>query len=149
MFSRLIAVSSVLLVVLLLAGCGPFLLLPGGELEGSTTATPDEWSFSNRVNTVQLETRPDDPYSINIWVVEMGQYLYIHAGTNRSRWVGNLEANAEVRVRIEDKLYNLRASRVEGQEEFSRFSDAYQRKYGRRPRNENVAEAYLFRLGAS
>jgi hypothetical protein len=148
-FSRLIAVSSVLLVVLLLAGCGPFLLLPGGELEGSATATPDEWSFSNRVNTVQLETRPDDPYSINIWVIEMGQYLYIHAGTNRSRWVENLEANAEVRVRIEDKLYNLRASRVEGQEEFSRFSDAYLRKYGRRPRNENVAEAYLFRLGAS
>ena len=28
------------------------------------------------------------------------------------------------------------------------ISDAYEKKYGRRPRNENVAEAYLFRLGA-
>jgi hypothetical protein len=27
-------------------------------------------------------------------------------------------------------------------------ADAYEQKYGRRPRNENVGEAYLFRLGA-
>ena len=40
------------------------------------------------------------------------------------------------------------ATRVEAQDEFDRFSDAYEKKYGRRPRNENVGEAYLFRLAA-
>ena len=40
------------------------------------------------------------------------------------------------------------AARVEDQTEFDRFSDAYQKKYGRRPRNQSVGEAYLFRLTA-
>ncbi len=144
MLAPLIAVSSLLLVT----GCGPFLLLPGGKLDGRAAAAPSDWSFTDEVNTVQLETRPEDPYSVNIWAVGMGPLLYVHAGANRSRWVEHLEANPDVRVRVEDRLYELRASRVDGQQEFTRFSDAYEAKYGSRPRNENVAEAYLFRLKA-
>ncbi len=142
-----------LLVALVLAasvaGCnGPFVILPGGALEGSTVATPDSWSFTDEVDTVQLETRPADPYSVNIWVIALGENLYVHAGANRSTWVENMEADPNVRLRVDDSIYELVASRVEDQEEFDRFSDAYEQKYGRRPRNENVAEAYLFRLSA-
>ena len=144
MFARLIAVVS----IFLLAGCGPFLLLPGGKLDGATAPIPNDWTFSDEVKTVQVETRPENPYSVNIWAVGMGPLLYVHAGANRSRWVENMEANSDVRVRVEDKLYDLRASRVEGQDEFTRFSDAYEQKYGLRPKNENVVEAYLFRLEA-
>ena len=57
-----------------------------------------------------------------------------------------MEAGPNVRIRIEEKLYELGASRVEDEIEFARFSDAYEDKYDSRPRNENVAEAYLFRL---
>jgi hypothetical protein len=142
MFARFII--SVLLLPI--AACGPFILLPGGKLDGSTAAAPNDWSFCDDVKTVQLETRPEDPYSVNIWAVGIGPLLYVHAGTNRSSWVEHMEVNSEVRVRVESKLYELRASRVEGQGEFDRFSDAYEEKYGTRPRNENVAEAYLFRL---
>ena len=142
--ARLIALASFLLV----AACGPVLVLPGGKLGGATAAAPDDWSFVDAVDTVQLETRPDEPYSVNVWAVGMGPVLYVHAGANRSSWVENMETNSDVRVRIEDTLYDLRASRVEGQDEFTRFSDAYEAKYGSRPRNENVAEAYLFRLEA-
>ncbi len=132
-----------------IAGCGgPFVLLPGGALEGSLVATPDDWSSTNAVDTVQLETRPADPYSVNIWVIAIGESLYVHAGANRSTWVENMEADPNVRLRVNDSIYELVASRVEGQDEFDRFSDAYEQKYGRRPRNESVAEAYLFRLGA-
>jgi len=132
-----------------IAGCGgPFVLLPGGTLEGSTVATPDDWSFTDAVDTVQLETRPADPYSVNIWVIAIGETLYVHAGANRSKWVENMEADPNVRLRQNDSIYELVASRVDAQEEFDRFSDAYEQKYGRRPRNENVAEAYLFRLAA-
>ncbi len=144
MFARLIAISSLFLV----AGCGPFLVLPGGKLDGVTARAPSDWSFSDEVDTVQLETRPEDPYSVNVWAVAMGPLLYVHAGANRSSWVEHMEANSDVRVRVEDKLYDLRASRVESEDEFARFSDAYEEKYGSRPRNENVAEAYLFRLEA-
>jgi hypothetical protein len=144
--------ASLLFALLLtapIAGCGrPLLLLPGGALDGPTAPTPDSWSFTGAVKTVQLETLPADPYSVNIWVIALGEHLYVHAGANRSTWVENLEADPEVRLRVHDSIYELAATRVDAQEEFDRFSDAYEHKYGRRPRNGNVAEAYLFRLGA-
>jgi hypothetical protein len=130
-----------------IAGCGePFLLLPGGAIEGSTVAAPDSWSFTDAVETVQLETLAGDPYSVNIWVIALGENLYVHAGANRATWVENMEADPNVRLRVNDSIYELVASRVGDQGEFDRFSDAYEQKYGRRPRNENVTEAYLFRL---
>jgi hypothetical protein len=136
------------LLAMLAVGCGPFLLLPGGALEGEPAVAPDDWSLLSEISTIQLETRPADPYSVNIWAVGMGPHIYVHAGANRSTWVENMEANPEVRLLAEGALYELRASRVEAQDEFDRFSDAYERKYGSRPRNENVREAYLFRLAA-
>jgi hypothetical protein len=42
----------------------------------------------------------------------------------------------------------MSAVRVEDPAEFAIFADAYKKKYGTRPRNENVAEVYLYRLGA-
>ena len=100
------------------------------------------------VTTVQFETNPVEPYSVNIWVIAMDPYLYVHAGANRAQWVENMEADARVRLQVEDSIYELKAARVAGQDEFDRFSDAYEKKYGRRPRNESVEEAYLFRLAA-
>jgi hypothetical protein len=147
MVTRL-ALFLTLLLTAPIAGCGrPFVLFPGGALEGQTSTTPASWSFTDDVKTVQLETRPADPYSVNIWVIAMGSNLYVHAGANRSTWVENMEADPNVRLRVNDSIYELAGSRVEDQEEFDRFSAAYEQKYARRPRNENVAEAYLFRLG--
>jgi len=98
------------------------------------------------VDTVQLETKPADPYSVNIWVIALDPNLYVHAGANRATWVEHMEAEPKVRLRVDESTYEVAASRVEGQDEFDRFSEAYEKKYGRRPRNENVKEAYLFRL---
>lgn len=146
---RTVVLAAAMLLIVPNAGCsGPVVLLPGKALEGPTVAAPDDWSFTDAVKTVQLETAPADPYSVNIWVIAMGEHLYVHAGANRSKWVENLEADPNVRLRVDDSIYELTASRVGAQDEFDRFSDAYERKYGRRPRNENVGEAYLFRLAA-
>jgi len=132
-----------------IAGCGgPFLVLSGGELDGTKATTPNGWAFTDEVDTVQLETLPADPYSVNIWVIAMDEHLYVHAGTNRATWVENIESDPNVRLGVDGSIYELAAARVEGQGEFDRFSDAYERKYGRRPGNENVDEAYLFRLDA-
>ena len=132
-----------------LAGCnGPFVLLPGGALEGAKTPAPADWSFTADVDTVQLETLPSEPYSVNIWVIGLGEHLYVHAGTSRSTWVENMETDPNVRMKIEDSIYELSATRVESQEEFDRFSEAYEQKYGNPPRNGSVVEAYLFRLAA-
>jgi hypothetical protein len=136
-------------VLTILVGCsGPFLLLPGGELEGPVAETPDDWGFTDEVSTVQVETRPEDPYSINIWAVALGDSLYLHAGANRTAWVDNLEQDPRARVAIEGTLYEVSASRVEDPEEFLRFAQVYEEKYGSRPRNENIAEIFVYRLGA-
>jgi hypothetical protein len=144
-FVRWIAVSSLFSLV----ACGqPFLLLPGGKLDGVTEPAPGDWKIADDVSTIQLETRPLDPYSVNIWVLGMGPFLYVHAGANRSTWVEHIEDDPNVRVRIEDQIYELRATRVESQDEFNQFSDGYEAKYGTRPRVEDASEAYLFRLEA-
>jgi hypothetical protein len=138
----------VLLLAVSLAGCSsPFVLLPGGELKGSVAGTPASWEFTDEVDKIQLETRPGEPYSVNIWVTALDESLYVHAGTNQSTWVQNMQEDPNVRLQVGESIYELASVRVEAQGEFDRFSDAYEKKYGRRPGNEIVGEVYLFRLG--
>jgi hypothetical protein len=134
---------------LAIGGCGgPFVLFPGGALEGQTAAVPESWAFTDEVDTIQLETNPAEPYSVNIWMIAIDPNLYVHAGDNRAQWIENMEADPKVRLQVTDSIYELTAARVESQGVFDRFADAYEKKYGRRPGNENVSEAYLFRLAA-
>ena len=136
-----------LLGLALLSGCGgPFLLVSGGQLEGTLAPLPESWAFTDAIDTIQLETNPAEPYSVNIWVAAVDPFLYVHAGDNRSTWVAHMEADPRVRLQVEDAIFELSAERVTEQAEFDRFSDAYAAKYYGRPGNENVGEAYLFRL---
>lgn len=139
-------IAVVLLCLGTLACSAPFLLLPGGELEGQTAAAPADWSFSDDVSTVQIETNPEDPYSVNIWAAGVGSSLYLHAGGNRTTWVEHLEADPNIRVRVDDKIYELAGTRVKSTEEYKTFADAYEVKYGLRPLNENIDEIYVIRL---
>ena len=139
---------AVMAALFLFLGCGPTLVLPGGKLSGTPSPAPADWKWTDEVSTIQLETRPDDPYSVNIWVIGLDDGLYVHAGTNRSTWVENMDANSSVRVRVDEKIYDLIASRVEEQAEFDAFANRYEEKYGMRPRNEDAREAFLYRLVA-
>ncbi len=135
-------------LALLLGAWGPFLIFPGGELEGAETTPPASWEFIDPITTIQLETRAPEPYSVNIWITRVDASLYIHAGANRATWVEHIEANPHVRLQAGERIFPLRAVRVQDAGEFARFADAYENKYDRRPRNENVAEVYLYRLSA-
>lgn len=142
----MIARLSLVALTLLLGAWGPWLVFPGGALTGNESAPPDSWAFTDAIDTVQLETRPSDPYSVNIWITRVDAVVYVHAGANRATWVEHIEADPNVRIQAGRRIFPLRATRVKDAAEFTRFSDAYEQKYDRRPRNENVAEAYLFRL---
>ena len=134
-----------LLLLGLLAGCD---LIPfsGGALSGNLTEPPADWTDVARPEIIELETNPAEPYSVKLWIIDMGPDLYVHAGANRATWVEHIEQDPNVRLLIEESLYELRAERVESAEEFAAFAEVYELKYGNRPRNENVNEAYLFRL---
>ena len=141
MYTRLIFICS----ALLLAGCD---LIPfsGGPLQGTPTPVPTDWTDVASADVIQLESNPQEPYSVKLWIIGDGPLLYVHAGANRATWVEHIEVDPRVRLLIDDALYDLRAQRVTTQQEFDSFSDTYEIKYGNRPRNENVGEAYLYRL---
>ena len=68
-------------VAALSLGCGgPVVMLPGGKLSGTVQPPPADWAFSDDVDNIQLETRPDDPYSVNLWGVGVGATFYIVSG---------------------------------------------------------------------
>ena len=136
--------ACILLVALLLTGgCG---YIPSGALEGNPAPLPADWSAVASQDVIRFETRPSEPYSVELWVIGVGNALYVHAGDNRANWVEHIEADANVRLQAEDSVYELRAERVIDAAEFKAFADVYEEKYGWRPRNESVTEAYLFRL---
>jgi len=90
-------------------GCGgPFLVFPGGELSGVVVSEPVvDWSFVDD-QFVDLETRPSDPYSVELnYVVRDGQ-LYIDPAEGR-RWLDYLREDPNVRVRFGDQVYPLKA----------------------------------------
>ena len=143
------ALPSFLVCLVLVCGCSSESLpFAGGELEGREVPAPEDWTQVAKREIVQLETRPEDPYSVNIWVISQGPYLHIFAGGTRAEWVDHIDANADVRLKIGEEIYLLRAQRVLDADEFERFARGWKSKYGRRPWNEDVNDTYLFRLTA-
>jgi hypothetical protein len=97
---RLLPAFLALSIPFLLACEGPTAVFPGGELAGPFQPAPASFDFARYAGTVQLETRPEDPYSVNIACAVVGDALFVSAGDNKSRWVENIEANPLVRLRI-------------------------------------------------
>ena len=130
-----------LLLALSLAACSePFIVLPGGELQGTLTEAPASWG--EVPDTVQLETRPSDPYSINIWAVSVLGNLYV-SSSSEPRWLAFIAADPRVRVRIDGKLYELLATRTTNIEEMKAVGAAYTAKY---QQDEDPTAVNLFRL---
>ena len=102
--------GGILLVsALFLFGCGgPLLLIPGAELSGEEVSEPvEDWSFvSSRF--VDLETRPDDPYSVELNYVVRDGKLYIDPAEGR-RWLEYIREDPNVRVRFDGKIYPVKA----------------------------------------
>ena len=91
------------------AGCGgPIAIIPGGELSGEVVTIPvDDWSFVDDT-FLDLETRPDDPYSVELNYEIRDGRLYIDPAEGR-RWLDYIRADPRVRVRFGDQIYPLKA----------------------------------------
>ena len=137
--ARLLMVTALLLV----AACEPMGPVPGGMLSGTESQTPVDWGAIADVEVVQLETA--GPYSVNLWAVTDGDRLYVVSSRGASGWLERLTRSPDVRLRVEDDIYLLRASRVDVQTERERVADLYQDKYELRAR-EDFPDAVLIRL---
>jgi hypothetical protein len=133
--------------LILLAGCAePFIVFAGGELSGEVREAPDDWSDLYQEQTFQLETRPDDPYSVNVWAVGIGPHVYIGTGPGGTRWSEHIANDPRVRLRSGTTLYRLVATPVTDPDERTAVARAYGEKYDM-DRDENwLREALVFRL---
>lgn len=140
--SRLLFVAA-----LVAAACnGPVFLLPGGRLEGETRAAPSDWAFAGDSGTMQLETRPGDPYSVNVAFTVVDGAIYVNAGDTRTRWVENIEADPRVRLRLDGALYDLRAERVADPDEIRVFARAWTGQSIFRRDPTALDEVWIYRL---
>ena len=101
--------GSLLIAALILSGCGgPVFVIPGGALAGSEVADPvADWSFVDD-RFVDLETRPSDPYSVELdYILRDGQ-LYLDPSEGK-RWLAHIREDARVRVRFGDEIYRATA----------------------------------------
>jgi hypothetical protein len=122
---------------------GPLAVFPGGALEGPVKPAPESFAFARDVGTIQLETRPEDPYSVNIACAVVGDALYVSAGDNKSQWVENMEANPIVRLRLEGEIYELKARRVTDDAEMRAFAAEWTKhSWARDPTTLDVAWVY-------
>lgn len=137
----------VVLTFVCLAGCSePFIVFAGGKLSGNVETPPDDWSPLASEETFQLETRPDDPYSVNIWAVGIGHDVYIGTGPDGTRWSKYIQQDPRVTLRVGDTLYPLVAHSVTDPEERRRVSRAYAEKYDMDKDENWVRHALVFRL---
>jgi len=126
---------------------GPMLLLPGGKLAGEAAPAPSDWSFAGEYGTVQLETRPEDPYSVNVAFTVIDGQLYVNAGDTETQWVKNIGANPLVRLRMGGVLYDVRAGRVTDPAEVAAFGAAWTSQSLFRRDPTRLDEVWLYRLG--
>ena len=135
-----------IVVIVALTGCDPMGPLPGGALAGEVNTLPDDWAMVEEIETVQLETNPDDPYSVNLWVVSLDSGLYIAAGGGETRWSKQISIDPKVRLRINHKIYELRASSVDNNEELEEVRRAYLDKYAMESDSAQFNDSRVFRL---
>ena len=113
-------------ILLSTLGCnGPTFLLPGGALEGEVQPTPASWAFAGESGTIQLETNPAEPYSVNLAYTVLSDRFYVNAGDTETQWVKHMTADPRVRLRIGDAVYELEAVRVTDPEEILAFGEAW------------------------
>lgn len=121
--------SSVVAAALALAACGgPVGPFAGGALDGVAAPPPAQWR--SVPETIALEVRTADPYSVHVWSVGIGARLYVSHGPDGSTWGSHLRTDNRVRVRVAGTIYALEAVVVEAAKERTQVVEAYLRKYG-------------------
>jgi hypothetical protein len=122
-----------LITAVLLAACEPSAQTPGQWLRGDTVETfPQDWAFTDEIGEifVQVETPYFVPHSVTIWCVQVNGNLFIGALEPETKnWVGWMEENHNIRLKIGDKLYDVTTSNASDDATLAAVHSAYAEKY--------------------
>ncbi|MFM1896376.1 MAG: hypothetical protein RLZZ385_1450 [Pseudomonadota bacterium] len=103
-----------------LSACGePLGLFAGGRLAGKETPLT---ALPTAEGVLQIETRPDDPYSVNIGFFLEDGVLYIDPAEDR-QWYQNIQQDPRVRIRFagSDRVHPMMAVRETDPSIIARF----------------------------
>jgi hypothetical protein len=126
----------IILIILLIVALGaaiaaPIGPMPGFRIGGNDAEAPDDWSSLELPNEVLLANYAGAlPHVVIIWVVEDSNRLYV-IGAPDSTWVEGTTKAPDVRLRIRDNTYNMRATRLQPgpQEIFLKYINRYKDDY--------------------
>ena len=122
---------ALLLLTLSAALAAPVGPMPGIRLGGNAASAPAQWSSVSLPEEVLLATSAGLlPHVVNIWVVESDNRLYL-IGSPDSTWVQGATSSPDVRLRIGDNAYDMRATRIDSgrQDIFQMYLDRYRDNY--------------------
>ncbi len=105
----------VLALVVLFAGAGPIGFVPGGALWGETREPVADWSFTDAIKEIQVQTHVGPlPWTVTTWVLSHDGELFLAAGNCDRIWTHRVMDDPEIRVRIDGVVYELRAAQETG-----------------------------------
>ncbi len=140
----LLAFTVLTLFVLYVNRSDPYGPLPGKRLRGAEVTKPiDDWSFTQQYRRVTVEVRSSNPYSVFAGYFLMGTDLYISSA--HSRWAQFLREDPDMRIRLGDEIYPVRALQVEDREALKEVHLGYTGKYPDRTMEE-AAGRWFFQL---
>ena len=120
-----LALVMMALLVSYLNRSDPWDQLPGKRITGEEVAEPnDDWSFMEPSTRVTLEVRPSDPYSVDIRAYLHQGVLYLNSISPEHRWTQYLHEDPNLRLKVENKIYQVRATWVEDPELVSEIQKA-------------------------
>jgi hypothetical protein len=107
-----------------------------------------DWSFIDDFETIAVETRPDDPYSVTTWCFTHGGYLYVPSREPREKkWVAYIAEDDRVRLKIGEQIYERRAVRVTDEAVIEAIVPTVIEKYELElPPEDERPEVWFFRM---
>lgn len=103
------------IVIPVLFGFGPCGPIPGGALEGELVATKvSDFRFVQDANRCALEVKDEKPHSVTVNCWAVGKQLFIGCQDCEGKtWSSAILSHPEARVKIGEKLYPVKATRME------------------------------------
>ena len=146
----IVVTFALVLGVVLLFRTEPLAIIPGGRLSGEDVTVPvTDWSFTEQYTTVTLEVRASDPYSVNTSSLFHDGVLYVPSGFGgESRWAQFLLQDSNMRLRVGQKLYKVRATREINPMLVRELYEEWVQRYPGQAGNtaEEIAQVWFFRI---
>jgi hypothetical protein len=130
---RLFALCVLACLALSLAGCfDPSDRRPGTRLSGEVVPLPPDWSFTDAQKEIAIEVSGflGLPHSVTIWCSALDGTLFIGArDPDEKRWPSWTDADPNVRLKIDGKLYEVRLTPENDAATQERLRAAFGAKY--------------------